>query len=252
MGVKRVSRIVTTAVLFALATASAQAGPGTNHVPTPSEKKSPSKEEGMGMATGAITGAIVAGPFGAAVGFIIGAVTGSGVKKVRDTKKLAASLETQLASTQQQLLDAQVALAASSEKSGDPMLAQLAQRLRADVMFRTASAELDSASAAKLADLGALLASYPGLAIEIDGYADPRGKAGENLELSQQRASAVRAALMVGGAAADNIRIVAHGEQLSTAPKGDLEAYAWERRVSFSVVSAGDKPHTEAQVAQTQ
>jgi OOP family OmpA-OmpF porin len=125
------------------------------------------------------------------------------------------------------------------------MLTQLAQRLRADVLFRTASAELDATASAKLGDLAAVLAKYPNLIIEIDGYTDPRGKAGENLELSQQRASAVRAALIVGGANPESIRVTAHGEQLSTAAKGDMEAYSWERRVSLSVQPAG-----QSQVAQ--
>jgi outer membrane protein OmpA-like peptidoglycan-associated protein len=166
---------------------------------------------------------------------------------VNATAKKAATLEGQLAATQDQLVAAQAALASAAEKSGeDPMLAQLAQRLRADVLFRTASAELDPTSSSKLADLAAVIASYPGLQIEIDGYADPRGKAGENYELSQQRASAVRAALIVGGAQPDSIRIAAHGEQLSTAIKGDMEAYAWERRVSLSVVSAAPSQVAQA------
>jgi outer membrane protein OmpA-like peptidoglycan-associated protein len=182
------------------------------------------------------------------VGFIVGTIAGSHAEKVRATAKKATTLENQLASVQQELADAQVSLAAIAEKSGDdPMITQLAQRLRADVLFRTASAELDASAAGKLGDLATVLASYPSLVIEIDGYADPRGKAGENLELSQQRASAVRAALIVGGAKPDSIRISAHGEQLSTAAKGDMEAYSWERRVSLSV-----QPAAAPQVASAQ
>jgi outer membrane protein OmpA-like peptidoglycan-associated protein len=209
--------------------------------------KGPSKEHKIGMVSGTIAGALIGGPFGAGVGFIVGTVAGVHAQKVRETAKQATALEGQLATTQTELAAAQAALASAAEKSGeDPMLAQLAQRLRADVLFRTASAELDPGASSKLADLAIVLAKYPGLQIEIDGYADPRGKAGENYELSQQRASAVRAALIVGGAQPDSIRIAAHGEQLSTAAKDDMDAYAWERRVSLSVVSSAP-----SQVAQT-
>jgi outer membrane protein OmpA-like peptidoglycan-associated protein len=230
--------------MLALASAAAQAGPADKS----ESKKSASTEVKTGMAAGAAIGALIGGPFGAGVGFIVGTIGGAVTEKARAGTKRANALEAQLAVTQQELIDAQSALASAAEKSGnDPMLAQLAQRLRADVLFRTGSAELDPNALGKLTDLGAVIAAYPHLVIEIDGYADPRGKAGENLELSQQRAMAVRAALLVGGAAADNIRVVAHGEQLSTAPKDDLEAYAWERRVSLSVTS-----NAPAQVANAQ
>ena len=235
------SKVIAAAVALALASASVQAG-------EPGKKQSASKEQKIGMTSGVVTGALIGGPFGAGVGFIIGTIAGVHAEKVRATAKKAAALEGQLADVQQELSAAQIALSAASEKSGeDPMLAQLAQRLRADVLFRTASAELDADASSKLGDLATVLANYPNLSIEIDGYADPRGKADGNLELSQQRASAVRAALIVGGAKPDSIRIAAHGEQLSTAAKGDMEAYSWERRVSLSVV-----PATQVQVAQAQ
>jgi len=234
----KVSKAIAVAVALALGSASVQAAEAS---------KGPSKEHKIGMISGTIAGALIGGPFGAGVGFIVGTVAGVHAQKVRATAKQATELEGQLATTQSELAAAQAALASAAEKSGeDPMLAQLAQRLRADVMFRTASAELDSDASSKLGDLAAVLAKYPGLQIEIDGYADPRGKAGENYELSQQRASAVRAALIVGGAQPDSIRIAAHGEQLSTAAKDDMDAYAWERRVSLSVVTAAP-----SQVAQT-
>ena len=60
------------------------------------------------------------------------------------------------------------------------------------------------------------------------------------------RASAVRDALINGGASPEQIRISAHGEDLTTAPKDDLEAYAWERRVSISI-----RPTSAAAVAQS-
>lgn len=236
----KLSKAMACALMLTVAGASA-------HADDQSKKRPVSKEAKIGMASGVVAGALIGGPFGAGVGFIIGSVIGDHAKQVRDTNKKARILEGELISVQEQLESAQSALIKASEKSGDdPMLAQLAQRLRADVLFRTKSAELDPDSQSKLTDLAGVIAKYPGLVIEIDGYADPRGKADENLELSQQRASAVRSALIVGGANPDSIRIAAHGETLSTAAKDDMEAYAWERRVSLSVTAK-----EESQVAQT-
>ncbi len=245
MSKRNMSKVLAIAVALALASTTLYAGPtsekgGEQNGPT----KTATKEAKIGMATGAATGALIGGPIGAAVGFIVGAVTGSEVSEVKNAKQTAESLRQQLSDAQSEL--AQMAKAQQTDK--DSIVGQLAQRLRADVMFRTASAELDEASTQKLSDLGKVLGAYPDLTIEIDGYADPRGKSASNDELSQQRASAVRAALIVGGASPDNIRVAAHGEHLSTAAKGDLEAYAWERRVSMSVSST--KSSTGSQVAQ--
>ena len=238
---RTVSKLVAGAVVLALASAGAHAKEGGTG-------KSPSKEQKIGMVSGAAVGAIVGGPFGAAVGFIVGTVSGIHAEKVRATAKKAAELEMQLATSQSELTQAQTMLAAAAEKAGqDALLLQLAKGLRGDVLFRTASAELDATSTTKLGELGGMIAKFPGLAIDIDGFADPRGKQDSNYELSQQRALAVRAALISGGANPDNIRIAAHGEQLSTAAKGDMEAYAWERRVSLSLAT-----QAQGQVAQAQ
>lgn len=237
----KLSKAIACALMLTVAAASA-------HADDTSKKQSASKEVKIGMTSGVVAGALIGGPFGAGVGFIVGTIAGSHAEKVRATSKKAQTLEGELASVQDQLQSAQSALAKASEKSGDgSMLAQLAERLRADVLFRTGSAEIDSDSQSKLTDLAGVIAKYPDLAIEIDGYADPRGTAGENMELSQQRASAVRSALIIGGAHPDSIRLTAHGETLSTAAKDDMDAYAWERRVSLSVA-----PATESKVAQTQ
>lgn len=126
------------------------------------------------------------------------------------------------------------------------MLDALAQKLHADVLFRTADAELDSATSTKLEELGKLLAAHSQLEVQLHGFADPRGKSDENLKLSLERADAVREALIKGGASPEQIRISAHGEDLTTSPKGDLEAYAWERRVSLAI-----RPATTTAVAQS-
>jgi outer membrane protein OmpA-like peptidoglycan-associated protein len=206
-----------------------------------SEKNQFTKEEGVGGLTGAAAGAIVGGPVGAAVGFMIGGILGDNVGTTKRATERVAQLE-------QDLIDARIELAKASERTGgDEMLDELAQRLHADVMFRTGKAELDPQVVLKLAELGKVLGSQPKLEVQIHGFADPRGKSEENLELSMRRAEAVRQALLDGGAAAEQIQVAAYGEDLTTALSGDIEAYAWERRVTLSI-----KPMTDSAVANAQ
>lgn len=198
------------------------------------EKNEFTKEEGVGGATGAVAGALVGGPVGAAVGFMLGGIIGDNVGVAKRANLRADQLS-------QELIDTRIALAkASAESGGDVMFDELAQRLHADVMFRTGRSELDPQVVLKLAELGSLLGTHSKMEVQVHGFADPRGKPEENLELSMRRAEAVRQALIDGGAAPEQIQLAAHGEDLTTAPTGDLEAYAWERRVTLSIRPVSD------------
>lgn len=199
------------------------------------------KEEGVGMLSGAAAGAIVGGPVGAFVGLMVGGVMGDSIGTAKRADSYARQLE-------QDLIETRIALSKASERTGgDEMLDQLAQRLHADVMFRTGSADVDANVAAKLEELGKLLAAHSQMEVQLNGFADPRGNAEKNLELSLRRADAVREALIKGGAAPEQIRLAAHGEDLTTATKDDLEAYAWERRVSLAIRPIADSTASVAQ-----
>jgi len=219
-------KVLITAVALAVSSGAAYAG----------DKNKLTKEEGVGMFSGAAAGAIVGGPIGAAVGFMFGGILGDSVGTANRAETHAMKMEEQSKQLEQELIDARIALAKASERTGgDEMLDALAQRLHADVLFRTNDTKMDAEVASKLEDLGKLLALHGQLEVQLHGFADPRGTSKKNLELSLERANAVREALIRGGAAPEQIQLSAHGADLTTAPKGDLEAYAWERRVSLSI-----------------
>lgn len=223
-------KVLVTAVALAVSSGAAYAG----------DKNKFTKEEGVGMASGAAAGALVGGPIGAAVGAMFGGILGDGIGTTNRAQKHAKEMEEQSKQLEQELIDARVALAKASERTGgDEMLDALAQRLHADVLFRTNDTNMDAEVVSKLEDLGKLLALHGTLEVQLHGFADPRGKPEKNLELSLERANAVREALIRGGAAPEQIQLSAHGADLATAPKGDLEAYAWERRVSLSIRPVG-------------
>lgn len=219
-------KVLVTAVALAVSSGVAYAG----------EKNKFTKEEGVGMGSGAAVGAIVGGPIGAAVGAMFGGILGDSIGTGNRAQTHAKQMEEQSKQLEQDLIDARIALAKASERTGgDEMLDALAQRLHADVLFRTNDAKMESDVATKLEDLGKLLAMHGELEVQLHGFADPRGTSKKNLELSLERANAVREALIRGGASPEQIQLAAHGSDLTTAPKGDLEAYAWERRVSLSI-----------------
>jgi outer membrane protein OmpA-like peptidoglycan-associated protein len=203
-----------------------------------------SKSEGAGMLTGAATGAVVGGPIGAFVGLIVGGIIGDSVGDAKDAELRAQVIEDELLQTRREL--AAASRPASQPSEGEVMFSALAERLHADVLFRTGSAVLDIPMQMQLGELGKVLAAHPNLTVQLHGFADPRGKQQQNKELSLQRAEMVRSAIVFGGAAAEQVQVLAHGEKLATAAKNDFEAYAWERRVSVVI-----QPNGASQVAQT-
>jgi outer membrane protein OmpA-like peptidoglycan-associated protein len=195
-------------------------------------------EHKAGMFTGAAMGAVVGGPVGAVFGLVVGAMGGDFLSGKRIAEQHAQALEKEKQDLELQLQETQEALAQLSTQTSvepDPLLSSLAERLHGEVLFHTGSAEVEAAMQERLAELGAILAQQPLVMIEVEGFTDPRGSKDANLALSEARAVAVREALLKGGLAGDRVHVSAHGESKSTAPLGDSEAYAWERRVSVAI-----------------
>jgi outer membrane protein OmpA-like peptidoglycan-associated protein len=213
----------------------------------------PSREEGIGLMSGAASGALIGGPPGAIIGLALGAFVGDRINVANQAESKAsdlenqtaaleartAELETRLARADSALADARVALerARADAREGDAdFLAELAARLSADVLFRTGSAELAPDVEDRVRRLGDALIPLADIAIELHGFADPRGDEEFNRALSEQRAERVRDLLVESGLEAARVSVFAHGEALSTAPTGDADAYAWERRVTLGLI----------------
>ena len=188
-----------------------------------------SKPEGAGMLTGAAAGAIFGGPVGAFVGLLVGGIVGSGVDHAQQADLRAQTVEDELLETRRELA------LASQHTDTDELLEMLAQSMRSEVLFKTSSTQVETSVQEQLTELGKLLAAHPRLSVQLHGFADPRGKTEENLQLSMRRAEVVREALLGGGAAPEQVQVSAHGEELTTAESNDVEAYAWERRVSLVI-----------------
>jgi outer membrane protein OmpA-like peptidoglycan-associated protein len=95
-----------------------------------------------------------------------------------------------------------------------------------------------------LLKLGALVASMPDVKVRVAGYADPRGSDEVNDALSRRRAEAVAAVLASAGVTSDRMTVEGHGSSESTCEDGDLDGYAFDRKVTVRL----ERPRT-AEVA---
>ncbi|MCH9696064.1 MAG: OmpA family protein [Gammaproteobacteria bacterium] len=192
-----------------------------------------SKEEGIGVSTGAVIGALAGGP----IGFILGAGLGAKIgdtlhKKNESIDELQVSLHTSqndvktLENGVDQLSDEVREL----QRVARPELLELMQAgIDMDLLFRTDEFALTDATGARLAEMAAMLAGMPEVQVQLDGFADERGNEDYNYALSEKRVEFVRSLLVQAGVNPRRIRTSAHGE--SIAQDANIDSYALERRV---------------------
>ena len=104
------------------------------------------------------------------------------------------------------------------------------------VHFAVASDSLGMPSAALLSGVAGALRAHPELSLVIEGYADPRGGADENRELSGRRAVVVRDILADSGVTDERMLVRQFGEGRRAAPGTTAVDYARDRRVQLKFV----------------
>ena len=208
------------------------------------KKPGASKQENIGVVTGLAVGAAAGGPVGAIIGAAAGAWIGDRYHKQDVAKKALASdlsqSETQKAMLSQNVSDLNASLAEARAK-GDKLDLALknTEALQTDVSFRTNDDSINAQAMSPLLKIGALAASMPDMKVRVAGYADPRGSEEVNDALSRRRAEAVAAVLEKAGLPKDRMIVEGHGKGESTAMDGDLDGYAFERKVTVRLEHAG-------------
>lgn len=199
---------------------------------SPSAHAENETEKGVGLASGALVGAAAGGPLGFVIGAALGGLIGDEVGKAGQVDEL----KTELSQSQNKKEQLEQQLAELKEKASvknsDNVLVG-SEMLQMDLMFPTNVTGLDDSDHKRIEQLASFLNRHPGLTVKLDGFADPRGKKEENKKLSEQRVETVKRILVSQGINEERILSTAHGEENSLAPKGDLDAYALERRVSI-------------------
>jgi len=102
------------------------------------------------------------------------------------------------------------------------------------ILFESGSDVLTTASLQTIESLAALFAEYTGVDIEIDGHTDSSGLAANNLELSQQRANAVRDYLIKLGISANRLSAYGFGDGVPIADNSTSAGRKMNRRIEFN------------------
>jgi outer membrane protein OmpA-like peptidoglycan-associated protein len=196
-----------------------------------------SSEENIGIGSGAVVGAIAAGP----VGFIIGAAIGARIGDTMHGKSERIDvLQASLQDSQESIVSLERGI---DELGGElqhvkntarPELLDLMQAgIDMDLLFRTDEFALTDVTGDRLTQLASTLANMPEVRIQLDGFADERGDAEYNHALSEKRVEFVRNLFITAGVHPVRITAAAHGESVAQNP--DIDSYALERRVSVKL-----------------
>jgi outer membrane protein OmpA-like peptidoglycan-associated protein len=97
-----------------------------------------------------------------------------------------------------------------------------------DSMFASNNDGLRPDAGARLGNIAAIVSSHPGLSVRVEGYADREG-------LSDERAQAVRGALIARGARADSILAVGYGNSRPIASNATATGREENRRVEIVI-----------------
>ena len=104
------------------------------------------------------------------------------------------------------------------------------------IKFGSDTAYIEPESAGVLELVAERLRENPDLRVRIEGYTDERASEAHNLELSQERAEAVKRILVGLGIAEGRLDTVGLGEADPIAPNDTPEGRALNRRVELDVI----------------
>lgn len=101
------------------------------------------------------------------------------------------------------------------------------------INFDTDKATLKVGAETVIVEMVKLMQQNAGLKLEIQGHTDNTGTDQRNLELSKERANAVRAFMLLYGVAPDRLQANGYGPQQPVAPNDTEEGRAKNRRVEL-------------------
>ncbi|NQZ83337.1 MAG: sortase-associated OmpA-like protein PdsO [Colwellia sp.] len=211
------------------------------------QKKQANKKEEVGFGTGAIIGAIIAGPFGAVFAGIAGSLIAKHSNVIDERDNLTSALSEEKNDHQLALQNYQEKLQSAEQEYQSELLAlqqshhntsQLqAENLLMSLQFTTGSSELKPHYQGQILALAKMLEQSPNLSIDLSGYTDLQGDEILNHKLSIARVNSVKHALINRGVGSDRIKLFAYGEQSPVVASNQKEASFYDRRVVIKLRS---------------
>ncbi|MBL4712601.1 MAG: OmpA family protein [Gammaproteobacteria bacterium] len=262
------STIFTGSVLFS--TAHADSPPLINHSASSNNNSNDKTTENYmlpGMGVGAATGVVIAGPVGLVVGSLIGAFVGAGqdVKSDNATTLTSKNSSVTLANDRKQTKDIITSRTATSQthlaqlgsthsaKINKPanhnLVEILTTELSLDIYFRSGGTNIETFYTSRLTTVADMVKSMDNVDIHLEGYTDRRGNKKQNIALANRRVENVRQQLINAGILENRINSKVYGEKKMVSRVGDLEAYAFDRKVVISFKKSLPNHDTTAVVA---
>ena len=202
-----------------------------------------SRFENIGLGSGAVIGAAAGGP----VGLLLGAAAGIWLGDRFDTEQSSRiEFEQRWTNAREQVAELngllengerQIAmLETRNQQDARAMQNAVGEALEVHILFKTDETVVADETQERLSRLANLLVRMEGMSIRVGGYADARGEAEHNAQLSEQRAVNVRDTLIRAGIPAARISVDVYGEQYAAADEQDLDALAFDRRVQLTLI----------------
>lgn len=182
----------------------------------------PGKRTGIGAGTGAA--------IGAAAGAVIGHQSG----KTGQGAIIGAAAGALLGGTIGNRLDKQakeLEVLSETKRTENGIITTL----KGNLLFDTGKADLKPAAVDSVNQISDIIKKYPEDKLLVIGYTDDIGPADANQRLSEQRAQAVRLAMIARGIPASSIEPVGMGEANPAAPNTTEEGRAKNRRVELQI-----------------
>lgn len=175
-------------------------------------------------------GAGVGTAVGAGVGAIIGHQSGN-----RDKGALiGAMLGGSLGGVVGRRLDKQAAeLAAVAETRRTEQ--GIVTKLKGDLLFSSGSSALSAEAQSNLSQISGIMKKYPENIVTVIGHTDSQGSDSANMNLSEQRAKAVKSYMATQGISPGALNFVGMGESSPIAANTDANGRQMNRRVELNI-----------------
>ena len=180
----------------------------------------------------AVTGAVIGGVTGVALGNVFGGTKESRLIGGVIGTIAGTAIGDQLDSQERDLRAAMAGTSAGITNTGNSLIVVLPEA----ITFNTGSAVVHSSLVPSIYQVAASLRRYPNTHVQIVGHTDNVGSAAYNQDLSERRALAVTRFLIAGGAPSQRMQVFGQSFNMPIASNATAAGRAANRRVEIIII----------------